>query len=107
MLRVCTNWKLLAATKSWNKVSDPACVIINVQAGYHRMLAGPDTLFRDLIAAGNFHFVKALKEFHDGLQASVRNVATTENQALNSRGSMGKILNEVENVNGGSCQHSL
>ena len=31
------------------------------------MQAGPETLFLDFVAAGNFQIVEALKEFNDGL----------------------------------------
>ena len=50
------------------------------------MLAGPDTLFPDLIAAGNFHFVKALKEFYFGFHNPITNVTTLEDEIVTACG---------------------
>ena len=68
--------------KSGNKVFGPVCIIIEVQAGQHWMQAGPETLFSDFIAAGNFQFVKALKEFYDGFHNPITNVATSEDKIV-------------------------
>ena len=46
------------------------------------MQAGPETLFSDFIAAGNFQFVKALKEFYDGFHNPITNVATSEDKIV-------------------------
>ena len=62
------------------------------------MLAALEASLESKIKANVTEIKDSMTKQLDGLQASVRNVATTENQALNSRGSMGKILNEVENV---------
>lgn len=39
-----------------------------------------------------------LEELHDGLQASVTDVAASEDEAVNARGPVREILDEVENV---------
>ena len=50
------------------------------------MQAGPETLFRDFIAAGNFQFIKALKEFYDSFHNPITNVATIEDEILTACG---------------------
>ena len=50
------------------------------------MQAGPETLFRDFIAAGNFQFVKALKEFYDGFHNPITNVTTSEDETVTACG---------------------
>ena len=56
------------------------------------MEAGPEALFCDFVAASNLQFVKSLKEFHDGLQSSITNVTTSEDEAVNACRAMWKVL---------------
>ena len=56
------------------------------------MEARPKSLLSDFVAAGNLQFVEALKEFHDGLQAPVADVAASEDEAVNAGGTMWEIL---------------
>ena len=58
------------------------------------MEARPKSLLSDFVAAGNLQFVEALKEFHDGLQAPVADVAASEDEAVNAGGTMWEILDE-------------
>ena len=50
------------------------------------MQARPETLLRDFIAAGNFQFVKALKEFYDGFHNPITNVTTSEDETVTACG---------------------
>ena len=56
------------------------------------MQAGPETLFRDFVAAGNFQFVEALKEFDDGLEIMVANDATSQDEIVNAYCAAWKVL---------------
>ena len=46
------------------------------------MQAGLETLFHDFIAAGNFQFVKVLKEFFVGFHNPITNVTISEDEIL-------------------------
>ena len=69
------------------------------QAGQPGMQAGPETLFCDFVAAGNFQFVKALKEFHDGLQAPIAYVATSQYETVNACCAVWKVLEANKQTN--------
>ena len=43
-------------------------------------------MFPDFISAGNFQFVKALKEFYDGFHNPITNVATSEDEIATTCG---------------------
>ena len=77
-----TDQKLPTLTKSQNKISGPSCTIIHGKAGQPRMQAGPETLFRDFVAAGNIQFVEAMKEFNDGLEIKIANDATLQGKTV-------------------------
>ena len=49
---------------------------LHSEADEARREAGPESLLRDLVAAVDLEAVEALQELHEGLQASVRHVAT-------------------------------
>ena len=50
---------------------------LHSEADEARGEAGPESLLRDLVAAVDLEAVEALEELHEGLQASVRHVATS------------------------------
>ena len=62
------------------------------------MEARPEALFRDFVTARNLKFVQSLKEFHNGLEATITNVTTSQNETLNARSSMWKALNEIKDI---------
>ena len=50
------------------------------------MQAGPETLFRDFIAASNFQFVKALQEFYDVFHNPITNFTTSKAETVTACG---------------------
>lgn len=72
--------------------------IIDGQRDQPGVQTGPQTLLSDLIAAHDFQLIETLQELQQGLQTSVRYVATSQNQTVNVLTAVRKVLNEIENV---------
>lgn len=72
--------------------------IVDGQGHQARMQAGPQPLLRDLVAANDLQLVETLEELQQRLQSSVRDVAASEDQAVDALAAMREILDEVEHI---------